>query len=409
MVELILIGFVAGVVAGISPCVLPVLPVILVAGATTPETPRSTPDLATRVDGPHPDGPHPDGPDLAGQTAVELGLATLGEAPAGGVTTLRPPRAGALAPSPGAERAGAAGWWRAQARPVSVVAGLVVSFSLVVLAGSEIISAFDLPEEFLRDAGIVILVVVGLSFLFPPLFTVLEKPFSRMTTGRQPNGKAGGFVLGLGLGLLFVPCAGPVLAAITVAGATHRVGWTALFLAVAFAAGVAVPLLVVAVAGGQLVERTKALRRYAPRVRQIGGLIVLVMALTIGLNTFSGLQRDVPGYTSALQNKIEGGAKVRKQLSSLGTNKPKHASLVDCSSTATSLINCGPAPNFVGITAWLNTPGSRPLSMAQLRGKVVLVDFWTYSCINCQRALPHVEAWYSRYEKDGLEVVGVET
>jgi thiol-disulfide isomerase/thioredoxin len=72
-------------------------------------------------------------------------------------------------------------------------------------------------------------------------------------------------------------------------------------------------------------------------------------------------------------------------------------------------VNCGKAPNFAGVTAWLNTPGGKPLSLAALRGKVVLVDFWTYSCINCQRTLPHVEAWYREYAKDGFVVVGVHT
>lgn len=72
-------------------------------------------------------------------------------------------------------------------------------------------------------------------------------------------------------------------------------------------------------------------------------------------------------------------------------------------------MNCGPAPNFTGITAWLNTASDRPLSLAAVRGKVVLVDFWTYSRINCQRTLPHVEAWYRRYAADGFVVVGVHT
>jgi cytochrome c biogenesis protein CcdA/thiol-disulfide isomerase/thioredoxin len=298
--------------------------------------------------------------------------------------------------------------WRAQARPVSVVAGLVVSFSLLILAGSEIISALGLPQDFLRDAGITLLVVVGLSFLFPPLSTLLERPFARISA-RQPNGEAGGFVVGLALGLVFVPCAGPILSAITLAGAKHDVGWTAVFLTVAFGLGVAIPLLVVAVAGGQLTQRTTTLRRHAPRVRQVSGVIILVMALTIGLNTFSGLQKDLPGYTTVGQT----GNQVRKKLAGVeGEGQAPKAGVADlskCSSTATSLINCGVAPNFTGIVSWLNTPGDRPLSLTQLRGKVVLVDFWTYSCINCQRALPHVEGWYKDYAKDGLVVVGVST
>ncbi len=337
MVGLIVIGFVAGIVAGISPCILPVLPVVLVAGATTP---------------------------------------------------------------------GAAPSWRTRGRPVAVVAGLLVSFSTLILAGSELLSLLGLPQDFLRDAGIVLLVLVGLGFLVPPLALLLERPFARIGT-RQPTGRAGGFVVGLALGVLFVPCAGPVLAAITVVGATHRVGWTAVILTVAFAAGAAIPLLAIAIAGGEVALRVRALRDRGPRVRQVGGVVLIVMAVTIGLNVFSGLQRDVPGYTSALQSRIEGSARIRRQLGDLtGTG---HASLARCPSATKALVSCGPAPAFAGITAWLNTSGGRPLSLAALRGKVVLVDFWTYSCINCQRTLPHVEAWYRTYAKDGFVVVGVHT
>jgi cytochrome c biogenesis protein CcdA/thiol-disulfide isomerase/thioredoxin len=288
------------------------------------------------------------------------------------------------------------------ARPVSVIAGLVLSFSLLVLVGSEVLSLLHLPQDFLRNAGIVLLVVVGLGYLLPPLGALIERPFARLS-GRRPTGISGGFVLGLALGLLYVPCAGPVLAAITVVGATHRVGLTAVVLTAAFAAGTAIPLLAVAIAGGQLTGRIGAVRRHAVQVRQVGGAVLIVMAAVIAFNVLGGLQRDIPGYSTALQ----GSATVRKQLNAL-TGAP-HTSLAKCNPNATTLVNCGPAPNFTGITAWLNTPGGRPLTLSALRGKVVLVDFWTYSCINCQRTLPHVEAWYREYAKDGFVVVGVHT
>ena len=339
MVELIGIGFVAGIVAGISPCILPVLPVVLATGATT--------------------------------------------APTGEKQSLR-----------------------SRGRPLAVVGGLILSFSLLVLVGSEVLSLLHLPQDFLRDAGIVLLVLVGLGFLFPPLSALLERPFARIGF-RQPSGKSGGFVIGLALGVLFVPCAGPILAAITVVGATHRVGLTAVFLTVAFAAGAAVPLVAVALAGSELTKRVKALRERGPRLRQVSGVILVAMALAIGLNAFGALQRDLPGYTSALQNHIEGSAQVRQELGSLTGNG--HASLAKCPIGTAGLVNCGEAPGFKGITAWLNTAGGKPLSLASLRGKVVLIDFWTYSCINCQRSLPHVEAWYKTYARDGFVVVGVHT
>ena len=338
MVELVVVGFVAGVIAGISPCILPVLPVVLVAGA-------------------------------------------------GRVADGRPTRAARL-------------------RPVAVVGGLVISFSFLILTGSEVLSALHLPQDFLRDAGIAVIVAVGLAFLIQPLGELIERPFARISS-RQPTGTASGLIMGLACGLVFVPCAGPILAAITVVGATHRVGWTAVILTAAFAAGAALPLLAVALAGSELTQRARALRAHAGRLRMFGGVVLIAMALAIGFNSFAGLQRDVPGYTSALQNKLEGSHKIRTQLGNLSGSGA--SSLAKCNSTDTALVSCGPAPNFAGITTWINTPGGAPLTIVGLRGDVVLVDFWTYSCINCQRALPHVEAWYSRYQKDGLVVVGVHT
>jgi cytochrome c biogenesis protein CcdA/thiol-disulfide isomerase/thioredoxin len=390
VIELMAIGFVAGIVAGISPCILPVLPVILAAGVTPPVEDVDVTAVATNTPG----AAYADVPTAPSGSADE-GLATA-------VVTADAPSVAQVPPRKTV--------WQAQRRPIAVVIGVVTSFSLLILVGSEILSALGLPQSLWRHIGIAMLVVVGFGFLFPPIASLLERPFARVTTHHQPDGTAGGFVIGFALGLLFVPCAGPILAAITVAGSTDKVGWTAVFLTIAFALGVSLPLLVVALAGKQLTQRTKVLKQHAPLVRQISGVVILVMAVAIGLGAFSGLQRAVPGYTSALQNKIEGGATVRTQLNALSGNETKeNFMLANCSPTATTLINCGKAPNFAGVTAWLNTPGGKPLTMAGLRGKVVLVDFWTYSCINCQRSLPHVEGWYRDYAKDGLVVVGVHT
>ena len=349
MAELVVIGVVAGFLAGISPCIIPVLPVVLVAGGTAPTDPGSPGD--------------------------------------GG------PGTGSTAPLSARSRV---------RRPVAVVVGLVLSFSLLILAGSELISLLHLPQDTLRDVGIAMLIIVGVGYLVPPVASLIERPFARIGT-HQPGRGAGGFVLGLALGLLFVPCAGPVLAAITVVGATHRVGVAAVLLTVAFAVGVAIPLLAVALAGEEVTRRVGAVRRHAPTVRRIGGVVLIVMAVAIASNLFDGLQRDVPAYSDALQ----GSSSVRHELSTLTGNGG--SSLASCDDSAPGLVDCGNAPNFTGITAWLNTPGDKPLSLSALRGKVVLVDFWTYSCINCQRTLPHVEAWYKRYRRDGFVVVGVHT
>ena len=333
MISLLLVGFVAGLLTGISPCILPVLPMVLVAGAT-------------------------------------------GTVPA-------------------SRR------WRS----VAVVVGLVLSFSTITLLGTTVLSALGLPEDLLRDAGLVLLGLFGLSLLVPAIAEILERPFLRLHAPR-PATSRGGFVLGLGLGAVFVPCAGPVLAAISVIGATNHLSFTGLLLTLAFAAGAGVPLLAAALAGDAVIDRVRALRERARGMRIGGGAVLIVMTLAIGLNLTDGLQQDVPGYTSALQSSVEGGKSVQSQLHSLTGGGS--ASLMSCTTSAT-LQDCFPAPDFQGIAAWLNTPGGAPLTIKSLRGKVVLVDFWTYSCINCQRSLPHVEAWYQRYQADGLVVVGVHT
>jgi cytochrome c biogenesis protein CcdA/thiol-disulfide isomerase/thioredoxin len=394
MIELVIVGVVAGVLAGISPCILPVLPVVLVAGAARPGRPGSVKSEATSK---------PARAEAAMAGPVRGESVPPGTAGSGPGESAPPGTAGSgperPAPSATVPQSGLA---RADLpRALATVLGLVLSFSLLVLAGSEILSLLHLPQDSLRDAGIALLALVGLGYLVPPVGALLERPFARLGN-RRPGGRAGGFVLGLALGLVYVPCAGPILAAITVVGATHRVGLTAVILTAAFAVGTAVPLLAIALAGGQLTGRIGAIRRRAPLVRQAGGALLIVVAVAIAANAFTGLQRDVPGYSEALQ----GSGNIRNQLN--GITGARHTSLTSCHSSP-ALVNCGPAPNFTGITAWLNTPGGRPLSLTQLRGKVVLVDFWTYSCINCQRTLPHVEAWYRSYAKDGFVVVGVHT
>ena len=334
MVTLIVVGFLAGVITSISPCVLPVLPVVLTAGATRHDTDRRS--------------------------------------------------------------------WR----PVGVVAGLVVSFCLSTLFGSLVLSALRLPQDLLRDAGIVVLCGIGLGLLWTRFGDLLERPFARLPA-RQVNPNGNGIVLGLGLGLLFVPCAGPVLATIAIIGSTHVVGFGALVLTVAFGIGAGVPLLILAVAGNAITRRTGILREHARRFRVTGGVLMIAIAVAIAFNLTDGLQRDVPGYTTALQNLVEnnpGAANQLHQLAAGGGNPGGPGNT--CQQGDPGLDDCGRAPELTGITGWLN---SKPLTLASLRGKVVLIDFWTYSCINCQRTLPHLESWYSAYAHDGLEIIGVHT
>jgi cytochrome c biogenesis protein CcdA/thiol-disulfide isomerase/thioredoxin len=331
-----LIGFLGGLITAVSPCILPVLPVVFFSGAGS-----------TRDSNP-------------------------------------------------------------AARPYLVIAGLVCSFSVVTLAGSALLSALHLPQDAIRWAALVTLTLIGLGLIFPPLAHLIERPFARIPLpqlGSKPLSR-NGFGLGLTLGALYVPCAGPVLAAIVVAGGTASIGPAVLALAAAFAIGTALPLLVFALAGRRLAERVSAFRRRQHTIRVAGGITMIVLAVALVFNLPAMLQRAVPDYPTAMQKGI-GANNIRHKLG--GAVKGQ---LADCAGDfggTAALQQCGPAPAVAGITGWLNTPGGAPIDLVSLRGKVVLIDFWAYSCINCQRAIGHVVGWYDRYRNDGLVVIGVHT
>ena len=385
MLLLLVVGFLGGLVTGISPCILPVLPVIFASGAASglDDDPTVESPVTVRVP----------------VTVVAAGRQGSDDDPTvgGGVS-------GAGAGSAARARMVAA---RRRRRPFAVVAGLVLSFSLTVLVGSWLLSALGLPSGLLRWMGIVVLALLVIGLLVPQFGDLLERPFARLTAGREVT-EGGGFVLGLSLGLVFVPCAGPVLAAIAEVGAQHRVGWSAVLLTVSFAIGVAIPLLLFALAGRYLTTRMHSVRSHAARIRKGIGAVLLVTALVLALNLTDGLQRAVPGYTGTLQTRIEGNSSAARALAGV-TGKAVGGALANCTPASPTLQQCGPAPRFTGISRWLQTPGDRPLTIAGLKGRVVLIDFWTYSCINCQRSLPHVEAWQAAYAKVGLTVIGVHT
>ncbi|WP_181512757.1 MULTISPECIES: cytochrome c biogenesis protein CcdA [unclassified Streptomyces] len=363
MIILILIGLLGGLITAVSPCILPVLPVVFLAGGPAPEGPPQPAAAPTST--------------AAGSS--EAGTAVLLDDP----PAAKQPR---------------------NRRPYAVVAGLVISFSFFTLLGVTIVTALGLPDDILRYIGLGLLVLIGLGLIFPPVERILEKPFARIPQ-RQVNKEGGAFALGLGLGLLYVPCAGPVLAAITVAGAQGRLSLDIVALTVSFAIGTALPLLAFALAGRRVSERIGAFRRRARKLRIVAGGLMIVLALGLALNVTDAIQRALPDYTSAAQKKIEDSRAARQQLSGLYDDSNKELSR--CEDGADQLRSCGQAPPIQGISKWLNTPGGAPVDLKQQHGKVVLIDFWTYSCINCQRSLPHIKEWNRAYKGAGLEIIGV--
>ena len=321
MLVLIAVGFAAGLITALSPCVLPVLPILLAGGAT------------------------------------------------------------------GGRR-----------KPYAIVAGLVASFTAFTLAGVWLLDALGLPKDVLRNVALVLLFLVAATLLFPRFGIVLERPLARL--GRRPSGDlGGGLLLGAALGLVFVPCAGPVLAAVTVVAASRDLGVDVVALTLAYALGAAVPMLLVA-AGGRWASGMQVVRAHGLGVRRTLGAVVAVTALAIALGVDSRFQTAVPGYTESLQSRFERSDVAERELDRIAGRAHGEAS-------EEGLRDFGPAPEFAGISSWLNT--TAPLSISELRGRVVLVDFWTYSCVNCLRTLPFLRAWDRTYRGDGLRIVGVHT
>ncbi len=284
-------------------------------------------------------------------------------------------------------------------RPYAIIAGLVVTFILSLLFVGWLLDRLGLSQDFLRKVSIGFLLLFAATLLIPALARAIERPLLRFS--RRPAGDlGGGFLLGASLGLLFVPCGGPVLGFITTQTASltggKRVG-----LAVAYALGAALPMLLLALGGQRAAGRMRALNLQQPAVRAALGGVMAVSALLIAFNVDKTLQTKIGDYTPFLQ-KAERSCYTRKQLGQRClTSQPASAS-----ASASALKSYGPAPNFAGISDWIN---SKPETVASLRGKVVLVDFWTYSCINCLRTLPHLKAWDAAYRKAGLRIVGVHT
>jgi cytochrome c biogenesis protein CcdA/thiol-disulfide isomerase/thioredoxin len=288
-------------------------------------------------------------------------------------------------------------------RPYAIAAGLVTTFTAFLLAGAWLWGLIGINEKYQLKIGAGLLGVLAVVLIVPRAGELAERPF-RFLTRRRAGDLGGGFLLGASLGLVFVPCGGPVLAALTANAATNLVGGWAVAIAIAYAIGAALPMLAIA-RGSQGVA--SSLRAHTRTIQVAGGVLMALGALVIYNGWAQSLQTKVPGYAQWAQNLIEGNSKANSELSRLRHDSGKPVFTATKRSLAkVSLKDYGPAPDFQGISAWINSPA---LDLRSLRGKVVLVDFWTYSCINCLRTLPYIEKWDSLYGSKGLVIVGVHT
>ena len=340
MVLLIGFAFLAGAGTAVSPCVLPVLPVVLSAGAT------------------------------------------------------------------GGKR-----------RPLGIVTGLALSFTFATVALVYVIDALGLPSGLPRTLAIVVLFAFGMALLLPPLGARVEAFLGRFSgrfgaAGAQGDGFRSGLLVGVSLGFVYAPCAGPILAGVITVSAAQSFTAGRLAVALAYGLGSAAILYALALGGRRLTSR---LSRRAGRLQvAMGAVMVLVaVAMLANLDTRfeNAIASDVPGFLVDPTKSLENSHTAQKGLAGVrgGSGHVRSAAGTAEADAGLRLPVLGAAPELVGLDKWFNTPGGQPLTLAQLRGRVVLVDFWTYSCINCIRTLPYLRAWDAQYRSKGLTVIGIHT
>ena len=348
MALLILFGFIAGAATALSPCVLPVLPIALSAGAT------------------------------------------------------------------GGRR-----------RPLGIVAGLAVSFTFATVALVYVISALGLPDDFLRRLAIFVLLGFGIVLMVPPLAARLEARISRFASRAgvaHPDGEGfwSGTAIGASLGILYTPCAGPILAGVIIVSASTAFNAGRLAVAFAYGLGSAVVLYFLMLGGRKAISPLA--RRGAALQIAMGAIMVVVALGMLGnydVKFQNRIAADLPGFLVDPTESLENTSTAQAALTEIrGASAHGVGARAAASGAARASADreghldlpvLGVAPEFVGNEDWFNTPGDRPLTLKGLRGRVVLVDFWTYSCINCLRTLPYLNAWNAKYAKDGLTIVGVHT
>ncbi len=295
-------------------------------------------------------------------------------------------------------------------RPLGVVTGLALSFTFATVALVYVINALGLPNGFARDLAIVVLFAFGFSLLIPPIGDRVEAFASRLAPGParfRGDGFGSGMVVGASLGLVYAPCAGPILAGVIVVSAAQDFTAGRLAVALSYAVGSSIVLYLLLLGGRRLTQRLNPVRG---RVQMAMGAVMVLVAIAMTANWDVRFQTEIASALPRFLVNPTGDLEKSKAISTDLADVSQHGTPVVPASELNqpvSLQTYGPAPDFTGTQDWFNTPGGESLSMSDLRGKVVLVDFWTYTCINCIRTLPYLEAWQQRYGGHGFTVVGV--
>lgn len=284
-------------------------------------------------------------------------------------------------------------------RPIGVVVGFVCSFTFFTLFLASIVRLTGVPADTLRFISIAILVIFGLSLLIPKVQLLIELLFSKLTRYVPQNqgktGFFGGFIIGLSIGLLWTPCVGPILASVISLAISGSVNAQAVIITFSYSIGTAIPMLVIMSAGSTALQRVPWLVRNTGKIQKAFGVLMIVTAFGIFFNFDRKFQTFIletfPQYGIGL-TQFEDNQSVRKELEKVN-EKP----ILDNPKGVV-------APDIIQGGEWFN---SQPLTLSQLKGKVVVIDFWTYSCINCLRTLPYLRDWWEKYKDQGLVIIGV--
>ncbi|RFB94009.1 cytochrome C biogenesis protein [Rhizobium leguminosarum bv. trifolii] len=295
-----------------------------------------------------------------------------------------------------------------------MLAGMAATFALVAtlaaVGGSWAIRA----NEYGRLAAIVLLALFGASLLSPRFASTLARPIVDLGNnlinangggGAAPTVKSA-LILGVATGLLWAPCAGPILGLVLTGAALQGANLQTTFLLIAYAAGAATSLAVAMLVGGRIFAAMKRSLGLSDRIRQGLGAAVIagVAVIALGLDT-SLLSRLSYASTASLEQAVLDRLHAKPAAGAAAEVASNDVTIGDAKKPFRSDLPVeGYAPSLDGAVEWLN---SKPLTTEQLRGKVVLVDFWTYSCINCIRTIPYVKAWVEKYADQGLVVIGV--
>jgi cytochrome c biogenesis protein CcdA/thiol-disulfide isomerase/thioredoxin len=291
-----------------------------------------------------------------------------------------------------------------------LLAGMTATFALVaslaVVGGAWAVRA----NQYGRIAALILFALFGLTLLFSSLAERLTRPLVRLGDRLYGSAEAGGdvgrsFVLGIATGLLWTPCAGPILGLILTGAALSGASARTAILLLVYAAGAATSLTVALLAGGRVFKAMKRSLGAEVWIRRILGMAVLAGVAAVAF----GLDRGILTRLS-----LAGTSNLEQRLVALAGQSTAPVAPIQSDDKPAMMMSAGgdsadvpqTLPDLSGATEWIN---SQPLTAESLRGKVVVIDFWTYSCINCLRSLPTINAWYSKYKDSGLVIIGVHT